>query len=244
MADADAEADARTVADGAAVSSTDAAAGPSSTVAAADPSFRVQAAMVAVSVNMRFVGSDPPPPEGALSEEMSSIEEALHRHLKRQEAAISGAATEAMTEMPDAVAEARVMQGSIEVLVVISFALGLLRSYNDVFDAVETATRNTRRIVERLADAFLARPSQNGPVTQDWHAATTASWWLAPAALAAAREPAVPAPAAAAAARPTSRTQLLPAIDFRTVVLWVVGVITFLTALYVAASILLELFAD
>ena len=53
-----------------------------------------------------------------------------------------------MTEMPGAVAEARVMQGSIDVLVVISFALGLLRSYNEIFDVVETAMRNTRRLVE------------------------------------------------------------------------------------------------
>jgi hypothetical protein len=144
-----------------------------------------------------------------------------------------------MTDIPGATAEARVMQGSIEVLVVISVVLGLLRSYNEFYATVETATANTRRIVERLADAYLAQPaSPTVPVQPGWHAATTAHWWLAPAALAAAREP------TAAAAGPISRVPRLPAIDARAVVLWALGVVTFLTVLYVAASILLEVFAD
>jgi hypothetical protein len=235
-------------------------AGQSSAAAAApDASPLVKAATVAVSVNMRFLGSDfgepgPPPPDNApgsspdsakLQDLTWSIEDALHVHLQHQKAAIADAAIESMTELPGAVAaEVRVMRGSIEILVIISFAAGLLRKYNEFFGEIETATGNTRRLVERLADAFLVAPPSylspspaqtTGPA---WHAATSARWWLAPAVLAAAGEQ------ARVATQPTARTPRLPAIDFRTLVLWAVGVVTFLTGLYVAASILLELFAD
>ena len=49
----------------------------------------------------------------------------------------------------------RITRGSIEILLILSAVLTGITKYNELFAAIETAFQNTRRVAERLSDAYL-----------------------------------------------------------------------------------------